>query len=207
LKPSLRILGFWLTLSAALALTGCHTVRPVRTLPHWVRGIYIPMFENMTTEPGLEEVATQLTQEQFLSDGRVRIVQRRDADLILRVRIVEYRVTVDDFANDEVASHSMINMTSEVALFDTIDPHVPLADLGVIETESRFRSDPRATRYVVKPDANREALRQLAREVVDLTINGFPVEVRDTPEGIDMPARPQFDRTEDDATRSRLPFF
>jgi hypothetical protein len=194
-------------MTASLALAGCQTIRPVRTLPHWVRGVYIPMVENLTTEPGLEEIATQLTQEQFLGDGRVRVVQRRDADLIVKVRILEYRVIVDDFASDEIASTSAITMISDVRLFDMIDPDRPLANLGVIETESSFRSDPRSTRYVVKPDANRNALRELARQVVNLTIYGFPVGLRDSPDGIDLPTRPQPEATEEDRTRSQFPFF
>jgi hypothetical protein len=206
LNSNLRNPGLWLLIAAAFVLTGCETIRPVRTLPHWVRGVYIPMVENLTTEPGLEEVATQLTQEEFLADGRVRVVQRRDADLIVKVRILEYRVTVDDFDTDEVAGRSLITMLSDVRLFDMVDPDRPLANLGLIETESTYNSDPRATRYVVKPDANREALERLARQVVDRTITGFPVGLRDTPEGIDLPAQPDFDRIDEDSSRSRFPF-
>jgi len=73
-----------LALAAALAMSllmlltaGCERIAPIRTLPSWVRGVYIPVFKNKTYEPQIEEDATRYTQETFLRDGRVDIVRRR----------------------------------------------------------------------------------------------------------------------------------
>lgn len=195
----------------ATTLTACETIRPVRTLPSWVRGIYVPMFENDTAEPGLEEVATQLTQEEFLADGRVKIVQKRDADLILKAIIKDYRVTVDSLSDEDIPDRSMVNVTADLKLYDPLDPEEPLASLGSVTATRNFRSDPRSARYVVKPDANREALALLARQIVAQTINGFPTRLRDVPDGVNLPRQGGPVRAEEEEnledSLSRFPFF
>lgn len=207
MKAFLRIPGLCLLVASVLALPACETIRPVRTLPSWVRGIYIPMIENTSTEPGLEEVATQLTQEEFLADGRVRIVQKRDADLILKAKITDYWVTIDDLSDEDIPSREAINMITELRLYDPLDPDQPMASLGVIETLTTFRSDTRSARYIVKPDADRQALEQLARQIVDRTITGFPSQLRDIPDGVVIPNQNAPVRSDEESSmRDRLPF-
>lgn len=186
-----------------MGLTACETVRPVRTLPAWVRGIYIPMFENDTAEPGLEEIGTQLTQEAFLTDGRVRIVQKRDADLILQGRILEYEVLVADFGDEGVAEEHEIRIFADVRLFDPLDPEVPYVTLEDLEIIRSFNSDARSTRYVIKPDANHRLLEELANEIVRQTISGFPAQLRDIPDGVRLPSQQQAEPEEE---RDGFPF-
>lgn len=191
-------------------LTACETIRPVRTLPGWVRGVYIPMFENQTAEPGLEEIATQLTQEEFLADGRVRIVQKRDADLILKGTIVNYQVITDSLSDEDIPDRSTVSIVAVIRLFDPLDPEVPLASLDEIVAGDSFRSDVRSSRYVIKPDANRDALKVLAREIVNRTITGFPTRLRDMPDGVTIPSQSGPVRAEDEDPEdalSRFPFF
>lgn len=192
------------------SLTACETIRPVRTLPSWVRGVYIPMFENETAEPGLEEVATQLTQEEFLADGRVKIVQKRDADLILKVTISDYSIMTDSLSDEDIPDRQVVLVVANVRLFDPLDAEVPLASLGQVLGENSFRADTRSARYVVKSDANREALSVLARSIVDRTINGFPTQLQDVPDGVTLPTQGGPVRAEEDDPEdalSRFPFF
>lgn len=190
-------------------LSGCESIQPVRTLPAWVRGMYIPMFENQTPEPGLEEIATQLTQEEFLADGRVRIVKKKDADLILKASIVDYQVYVDDLSDDAIASRSVITLLTDLKLYDPLDPDRPMANLGRIETISTFNSDARSSRYVTKPDAIRNALENLAQQIVAQTITGFPTQLRDIPDGVVIPGQGGPVRAGDEAEDrpSSFPFF
>jgi hypothetical protein len=205
-----RQFPLWLALClAAGMLSGCETIQPVRTLPSWVRGIYIPMFENQTSEPGLEEVATQLTQEKFLEDGRVRIVRKQDADLILRAEIIDYRTYVEETSDDDIASRTVVTLFTDLKLYDPIDPERPMASLGRIETISTHNSDARSSRYVTKPDAIRQALKLLGQQIVHETIEGFPTQLRDIPDGVVIPGQGGPVRAEDESSDrpSRFPFF
>lgn len=164
--------------AACAMLSSCERIKPVRTLPSWVRGIYVPMFKNATTEPGLEEVATRATQEEFLADGRVDIVRKADADLQLRAEIKEYRISVYQEGDDDIPEDNVIHMVTSVRLYDPFDDETPVADLGDIFTVYRYNSDPRSVSYDVEPDVKRRILRLLGRQIVAQTITGFPVALR-----------------------------
>jgi hypothetical protein len=168
------------------------------------------MFGNDTAEPGLEEVATQLVQEEFLADGRVRIVQKRDADLIVRATIKDYRLLNDSLSDDDIPDRLEVVIVTDLKLYDPLDPDEPLANLGEILTERTFNSDPRSSRYVVKPDMNRDTLQFLARQIVDRTITGFPTHLRDIPDGVTIPNQSgpiRAEETDVEDGLSRFPFF
>lgn len=181
-----RALPFALLIVAVLGAPACQRVRPSRTLPGWVRGLYIPNFQNLTTEPGLEEVATRLTQEEFLADGRVAVVRRRAADLQLTATILSYTVVVEDTENDDIPSLQRITMETALKLMDPLSPGEELADLGTLITESFYNADPRGVAYVIEPEAKERALAALARQIVRQTITGFPASLRALPAGITL---------------------
>lgn len=182
-----------LALCATLPLAlSCTRVVPVRTLPGWVRGIYVPMVQNRTPEPGLEDLATQLIQQEFLADGRLGVVQKDRADLQLVATIEEFAIREDDFDNDAIASSREATMVVALRLLEPFDdPFEPreeiVADLGLVSTNYRFNSDPRSTFYEPEPDVKRDALTALARQVVFQTITGFPVELQGLPTGAEQP--------------------
>lgn len=174
-----------------LSLTSCQRVQPVRTLPSWVGGIYIPMIENKSTEMGIEEVVTRLTQEEFLADGRLDIVPKAGADLELAATILSYRVSVGETDSDDIMETGRINIQSTVLLFDPYNPEEPLASLGPIETVYFYNSDPRSTGYDIEPDVKEKVFTQLARQIVNITIHGFPTSISTLPEGARIPIAPQ----------------
>ena len=176
---------------AAGLLGGCERIYPVRTLPGWVRGIYIPMMKNETSEPGLIELATRSTQEEFMADGRLLIVPKRDADLKLVATILDYRILVDRRDSDYIPRVEEIIMLTKVELYDPFDDEKPIAHLGVIRTSTLVASDPRSTNYMIEPEAKRSAMNLLARQIVNRTINGFPETLRGLPKGVSVPRGPQ----------------
>jgi hypothetical protein len=169
--------------AALLAAGACERVQPRRTLPGWVRGVYVPMFTNKTTEPGLEELATRLTQEEFLADGRVNVVRKRDADLQLVASIEEYRIRVEDTDNDNIPSIHEVTISASLQLFDPLAPDRPLADLGRIDLRTYHNADPRSIGYAIEPEVKRLVMEGLARRIVDRTIHGFPSALDALPTG------------------------
>lgn len=169
-------------LCAMLVTASCERIRPVRTLPSWVRGIYVPIAMNKTTQPGLEEVLTREIQHQFLADGRVDVVQKGQADLQLVTIIKEYNVMIDDVDSDDIARRHTVFILADVLLYDpAVDPYnteeKPVAKLRSLETEFLMNADPRSTNYIIEPDAREGAMGMLARQVVFETITGFPTEL------------------------------
>ncbi len=174
------------------ALFSCERIQPVRTLPNWVRSVYVPMIQNRSSEPGLEEVATRLTQEEFLADGRLRIAPKASADLQVVAKIVSYHTRVRRVRQERIPLNDEIELVTVLMLYDAsadpFDPQAPpIAYLGEIATRTTRIADVRSTSVVIEPDAKQLALAQLARQIVDRTINGFPTGLKDTPSGTNLP--------------------
>ena len=132
---------------AILAATGCQSVSPVRTLPSWVRGIYVPMVKNSSYEPGLEEIVTPLIQEEFLADGRLAVVPRSIADLIVSAEITDWTSRVSGSSGDHVADRQDITVLANLKLYEPNNMEEPLADLGRIMLVSGMDTDILDTRY------------------------------------------------------------
>ena len=145
----------------AFAAAGCQRVAPVRTLPPWVQGVYIPMLVNKSYEPALEEDATRFTQEAFLLDGRLNVVPERTADLILRAEITDWRTRVGGKSGDDIVDQTEYWLSANVHLFEPLATE-PLAELPEV-------------------DRKRELLRTLGEAIMQQTINGFPTNVATVP--------------------------
>jgi hypothetical protein len=172
----------WITLALSLALVttllgGCERIAPIRTLPSWVRGIYIPVFKNESYEPGIEEQATILTQEAFLADGRLDVVHKQDADTMLVVKIVEWRESGGGHSGDKITDEYRAYVRAAVQLYEPYGDKTLLADLGEVRVDDRFHTDTRSSWYEAEPDRKERLLRSLADQIMMRTLTGFPINV------------------------------
>lgn len=182
--PLAGLLGLLLILTLA---TGCQRVAPIRTLPSWVRGIYIPVFTNQTYEPQLEETATRLTQEVFLTDGRVDIVPKEQADLVLKVTLLDWAAETVRTRGDYIGRTDEIVLAYNIQLFDPFDMEHPMADLGRFRLSTAFNIDIRSNRYEPEPDRKERLLRQLAEQILLHVLNGFPASATGVTPGSAVP--------------------
>ena len=180
IRHGLRSLGL---IAIACALVSCERVYPVRTLPSWVRSVYIPMAQNTSFEPGVEETLTQILQREFLADGRLSVARKQDADIQLSATITDYWILIDKVDGDRIPRRQEINIVTRVLLFDPLNNEVPVADLGLFETRAAFFSDFRSIFQVTEPTAKTNALTILALQIVNRTINGYPTSVAGLPGG------------------------
>ncbi|MCE5229829.1 LPS assembly lipoprotein LptE [bacterium] len=164
-------------LIAAMALAGCERIAPVRTLPNWVQGVYIPIVKNTSFEPGIEEDATRKIQEAFMQDGRVNVVPKSSADLILQVEISDWIGRTTGTAGDDIADRTQYNITVKVQLFEPYSDQ-PRAVLLPILIEMQFNTDARSIDYVQLPDRQERILETVAQRVVQSTITGYPAQAR-----------------------------
>lgn len=182
-----RLTGL-LGLTLILVLAGaCQRIAPIRTLPSWVRGVYIPVFKNKTVEPEVEELATRLAQEAFLNDGRVDIVPKTQADLTLVAEIVGWERKAGRTSSDHIAYTDDITVVASVKLYEPFDMKTPLADLGLIRASMPFRVDTRSVGFEPEPDRKEDLFRSLAGVIVGKVITGFPANLRDLPPGASVP--------------------
>lgn len=177
-RPHRLILLLGLTLACVMLATACERIAPIRTLPSWVRGIYIPMVRNRSFEPGIEEQATILTQEAFLADGRLDVVRKEDADATLLIEIVQWDERAGGTSGDRITDRRAVNVQASLRLVEPYNENAVIADLGTIRLPPMsFLIDTRSVRFEPEPDRKEAVLRALADQIVLRTITGFPTDV------------------------------
>jgi hypothetical protein len=181
LRPALFGLFLILLLGA-----GCQRVAPVRTLPSWVRGVYIPVVKNDTVEPGIEDVVTRQIQEAFLTDGRVDVVPKDRADLVLKVELINWRAETVRTRGDYIGRTSDVTVTVGIKLYDPFDLDKPMADLGHFVISTAFNIDTRSNRYEPEPDRKERLLASVAQQVLAHVMSGFPAQAAGAATGVNV---------------------
>lgn len=140
----------------ALALAGCKTTPFQRSLPQWVNRIYIPMAENRSYEPGLEEKITSAFTEEVLSHGELEVTQKNRCDAVVKIIIKDYRERSDDFSSDDIESYREVVAVLAAELYDPSDEKTPFGVVEDFEVDMRYRSEFRSTRSTTASDARDE---------------------------------------------------
>src|SRR5262245_3198342 len=85
------------SLTVALGSGGCgYSLRT--SLPPGIKSVHVPVLENKTAEPGIEDFITQALTQAVVQSARVRIARNtQDADATLSGSIVEYRLAALSF--------------------------------------------------------------------------------------------------------------
>ena len=105
-----------------LALAGCGYAlvgNANNLLPPTVHTISVPTFVNKTTRVELEQRVTQAVAEEFVSRGRLRLVNTpKDADIILRGSIDSFGIFPIAFNQQGRATQYQISITANIELLD-----------------------------------------------------------------------------------------
>ncbi|MCX7017344.1 MAG: LPS assembly lipoprotein LptE [Candidatus Sumerlaeota bacterium] len=170
-----RFCAIALGLAAASFLSSCASRIPMtRNLPEWVHKVYVPIFENKSTEPGLEEIGTRMAIEEFLADGRLEVVsQPKDADLVVKVKLQDYNSTVNNFERDRFSYNSIIAVRASVALYEPGNLKTPFSSLGSLQASHPYVSDFRNLNMSLDVDARDALMRSLAGSIVRMTLSGY----------------------------------
>ncbi|MBL8028084.1 MAG: LptE family protein [Fibrobacteres bacterium] len=88
------------------------------SLPAHIKSVSIPLFDNLTAKAGLEERIREQIWQAFQSVN-VAEIRRADGDASLKLTIVDYTTTPDDYdVSGNVRSYK-VTLTVEVDFFDT----------------------------------------------------------------------------------------
>jgi len=168
---------------ASAALPGCG-YKTGSLLPPEIKTIYIDNFKNavdidkeVTEEmrytlyrPGLENEVTNVIADRFIFDGNLRLADKDKADLILSGELVEYRQEALRYDSDDNVEEYRVKVVVDVRIKDTSKDELTWEESGFIG-ESTYMT---TGRFVVSEDTAREdALQDLARRIVERTIEGW----------------------------------
>lgn len=160
-------------LAAFLALGGCgYSLRT--SMPPGIKSIHVPVLENKTAEPGIEDFITQALTQAVVQSGRVRIAANaQEADATLEGSIVEYRLASVSF--DRGANVTSYRLTIALALtFKDLKQNKVLWKQDRIEERADFQVAGQVTQTLAREEqAVQRAAVDVARAIVSFAFEGF----------------------------------
>ena len=139
-------------------------------LPPEIETVYIPVFVNETDEPLLEVEATRAAQEAIQVDGSLKIANEADADAVLRVNLIEYKIVPIAFREDKAtaADEYRIYLTAGFAMTRKETEEV-LAQSSRVLGESTFllEGDLTSSKKLALPEAADDLAHDIVEQIVE----------------------------------------
>lgn len=153
-------------LAASLGMTGCAGYQLGSTLPKDVKSVYVPTFENKTSEPFIEADVTREVVTGIQRDGTLKVVNKDRADAILKVTLSQFLfvpIAYDRTNRTQANEYRLIltaSYTLEHARTGKVISQHPMVQ-G--ETIASLVGDMSTSKRAAVPEASKE----LGKEIVD----------------------------------------
>ena len=170
----MKILSFKLWLLISLLLSGCgyHLIGTGSTLPEHLKTLSIPVFTNSSSQPEIHRELTSAIIDAFITDGRVKVVRKGQADMVMKGNLLHYELKTVSFTSDNFATGYIIVLGVDVEVIDKVNNKPYLKQ--DLKTEWNYTA---STDLVDNESARlaalEEAYRVLGNRLVSLLINQF----------------------------------
>ena len=165
---------FWILLGIALLANGCgyHLVGTGSSLPSHLKTLFIPVFTNSSSEPEIHRELTSSIINSFITDGRLKIVPKSKADMVMKGNLYDYNLRAVSFSSSDFASDYIVKLGVEVEVIDKVN------DKPYIKNKFTTKWDYKATSDIVDTESARlaaleEAYKELGNRLVSLLIDQF----------------------------------
>ena len=166
----------WLFVLAIYCLffSGCgyRLVGTGNALPPHIKTIHIPVFENTSSQPEIHRPLTSFVLQSFISDGRLKISNKDDADLIVDATLSYYNLRNVAFSSQDLVSDIIIELEVDLKVTDRVKNEI------LIKKELKQQWDYKSTPDLADTETARlEALDQayidFGNRLVSLIIDQF----------------------------------
>ena len=127
---------------------GYHLVGTGKNLPKHLQTISIPVFKNTSSQPEIHRELTSAILQSFISDGRLKVVKKEDADLVMNGTLSYYNKRAVSFNSQDLVADFIIEIEVKLEVFDQVKNKIFLkeelknqwdyksnSDIGDTETE------------------------------------------------------------------------
>lgn len=165
-------------LALALMISSCgYRFTPTGgVVPESAKTIAVPVFLNGTNEPFVDVELTKAVVEEFLTDGRLKVVNLEEADLILRGKITKFDVTPTAYTADSHVQTYNVVIGVTVSLEEAKTQKVLFQDKGLgsvfYASYTVTLGDISATK-TAKETAIKSASRDVASTIRSRVLEGF----------------------------------
>jgi len=170
-----------LVLVLLVSSCGYHISGTGGIVPAGVRTISVPVFLNATNEPYVDVEVTQAVVEEFMTDGRLKVVGLEEAELALRGKVVKYEVTPLSYNPQAYVQQYRVHIVVDASLKDLRSKKILWQEKGIqssfisdytVSFDATGRADIRGTR-VAKDAAIKQASQDIAWTLRSRVLEGF----------------------------------
>ncbi|OGW27178.1 MAG: hypothetical protein A3K09_04375 [Nitrospinae bacterium RIFCSPLOWO2_12_FULL_47_7] len=163
-----------LILMAVSLLSGCgyHLAGTENNLPSHLKTIVIPMFANVSPEPGIQANLTTSIRESFINDGRLKVVSENTADMLMKGLIFQYELRAVAFDRRDVAVEYWVILGVDIEVVDQVKKKTYL------KQKVNTKWDYKASLDAAGSEASRQialtqAYRDLANRLLSIVVEKF----------------------------------
>ncbi|MBI3353894.1 MAG: LptE family protein [Nitrospirae bacterium] len=167
------LIVFWAILFLIISSCGYRFAGRANELPPHLKSVAVPMFANATYEPLLETVITNKVIQEFIADGRLRVVDTGKADAVLKGRISAFELAPLSFDRSNNVMEYRVVIHCEVVFEDVKNNKIIWKEPALSQSaDYKVSGDISATR-AAKERAIDEASKRLASDLVARLFEGF----------------------------------
>jgi hypothetical protein len=165
--------GLSVALGLAVLSGGCgYSLRA--SLPGNIKTVHIPVLENRTQEPGIEDFVTQALTTALVNSGVAKIARSAEAaDAVLEGQIVEYSLTSLAFNSASNVTQYRLQIGLSLTLRDREKGEVVWRQDRIEDRADFPVSGPVTVTLAREDQALRRAAQEIARAIVSLAFEGF----------------------------------
>ena len=161
------LIGLLLISACGYHLTGTGT-----TLPKHLKTVAIPVFSNTSSEPNIHQNMTNVIRQSFINDGRLKVVNPKSADLVMRGVLNSYALQAVAFNSNDVAVQYYVLLGVAIDVKDMVKRK------QFLKQNFTTKWDFRTTADVINSEAARQtalndAYKELGSRLVSIIIDQF----------------------------------
>ena len=142
------------------------------TLPPHLKTIYISVFENTSSQPEIHRELTSAVLQSFISDGRLKVARKDNADLIMDATLIFYQKRNVSFGSQDLVSNIIIELGVKLKVTDQIKNKIFMEKQLKTQWDYKSTSDI-ATTERARLEALDLAFQDLGRRLVSLLVDQF----------------------------------
>ncbi len=165
---TLCVLAGWMLISAC----GYHLTGTGNTLPAHLKTIAIPVFDNASSEPDIHRNMTNVIRQSFINDGRLKVVNRSKADLVMKGVLNSYSLQAVSFNTSDVALEYYVALGVDIDVKDMVKRKQFLKQNFTTKWDFRTTSDV-INSEAARQEALNDAYKELGNRLVSIVIDQF----------------------------------
>ena len=151
---------------------GYHLVGTGKNLPAHLKTISIPVFKNTSSQPEIHRELTSAILQSFISDGRLKVTKKDDADLVMNGTLSYYKKRAVSFNSQDLVSDFILEIEVELEVIDQIKGKVFLKEKLKNQWDYKTNTDI-ADNEIARLEALDLAYIDLGNRLVSLIIDQF----------------------------------